>query len=132
MIRFSASRFFHRTNLTTLYVGYNGLSELPIEIGKLTNLTTLHIGWNELTELPKEIAQLTNLSTLEVGFNALTELPRELINLTHLTVLDISVCSEEFILSEDQKIWIKKLKGEDSRISVDMKKYWQYQWEMAH
>jgi len=96
------------TNLTTLDLSGNRLSELPMEITKLTNLTALYLGdqqlsginnknrimyiWsgNQLSELPAEITQLVNLTTLDLSGNRLSELPAEITQLANLITLDLS------------------------------------------
>ncbi len=84
------------TNLTHLDLRYNELSSLPGEIGQLTNLQQLNLGGsqyssgNDLTELPVEIGQLANLTQLNLSRNNLTELPVEIGQLTNLTKLDLS------------------------------------------
>jgi len=42
---------------------------LPEQIGQLTNLTTLYLRNNNLSELPEQIGQLTNLTTLYLHNN---------------------------------------------------------------
>jgi Leucine-rich repeat (LRR) protein len=39
---------------------------MPVEIGQLTQLTTLNLSANKLTELPVEIGNLTQLITLNL------------------------------------------------------------------
>ena len=40
---------------------YNQLMQLPCEISLLTHLIELHLGYNRLTNLPLEIGYLINL-----------------------------------------------------------------------
>jgi len=77
------------TNLTTLNLSGNLLSHLPAEITQLANLTTLDLGGNQLSELPAEIGQLANLTTLNLGWNKLSELPAEIRQLSNLTTLNL-------------------------------------------
>jgi hypothetical protein len=73
-----------------LDVGYNNLTQLPVEIGQLTQLTTLDLNSNNITQLPVEIGQLTHLTTLDLNSNNITQLPVEMGQLTQLTALYLS------------------------------------------
>jgi len=75
------------TNLKTLNVLNNQLTELPDSIGNLTNLEKLWLINNQLTELPESIVNLNNLKTLNLMNNQLTELPESIVNLTNLEQL---------------------------------------------
>ena len=46
--------------------------ELPAEISRLTNLTSLDLSSNKLTQLPPEISRLTQLTSLALSVNKLT------------------------------------------------------------
>ena len=78
------------TNLTDLYLNYNGLSgSIPAQIGDLTNLTTLFLSINELSgSIPAEIGDLTNLTDLSLHGNRLSgSIPAEIGDLTNLATL---------------------------------------------
>ncbi len=47
--------------LTELYVSFNKLKELPVELGRCTNLEVLKLGHNMIKRLPNEIAALDKL-----------------------------------------------------------------------
>ncbi|KAF5421986.1 MAG: hypothetical protein C5S45_02955, partial [Candidatus Methanocomedens sp.] len=51
---------------------------LPAEIGQLSNLNTLDLHSNQLSELPAEITQLANLTTLDLEENPLKSPPPEI------------------------------------------------------
>ncbi|KAK1669728.1 hypothetical protein QYE76_057887 [Lolium multiflorum] len=72
-------------HLRYLGLKYNGLEELPMEIGKLPLLQTLHISGNSKKELPSSIVRLRNLMCLCVGGGM--KLPFGIGNLTSLEVL---------------------------------------------
>ena len=51
-----------------------------MEIGQLTNLDSLFVENNALTELPPEIGQLSNLTQLYLEGNPLTDPPPEVVD----------------------------------------------------
>jgi len=77
------------TQLTELNLCNNNLTQLPVEIGHLTQLTRLYLQYNNITHLPVEIGQLTQLTTLLLCNNKLTHLPVEIGQLTQLTTLHL-------------------------------------------
>lgn len=88
------------TNLTSLSLWGNQLTEIPAEIGNLTNLTYLHLGVNQIEDIPAEIGMLTNLSKLYLGGNQITEIPAAIGNLTNLTTLALGSNQISLIPSE--------------------------------
>ncbi|MFJ6672732.1 COR domain-containing protein, partial [Actinosynnema sp. NPDC091369] len=98
------------TNLTTLRLRNNRITQLPDWLDNLTNLTnlwldnnqithissrlsevaTLSLNVNLLTELPGWIGDLAQLTSLRVGQNQLTYAPDWLSKLTDLVDLDLS------------------------------------------
>jgi Leucine-rich repeat (LRR) protein len=78
------------TQLTTLHLSDNNLTQLPVEIWQLTQLTSLLLTTNKLIQLPVEIGQLTQLTILYLSRNKLTHLPVEIGQLTQLISLHLS------------------------------------------
>jgi internalin A len=99
------------TNLRTLDLRRNHLSDLPPEIAQLTSLRWLNLSSNQLTHLaaqvlppyvqeldlrdnqlvsvPREIRYLTSLRSLDMSGNRLTALPPEIGFLTNLEMLNL-------------------------------------------
>jgi len=77
------------TDLTSLNLSFNQLTELPPEIVQLSKLTSLALSGSQLTELPPEIVQLTDLTSLDLSFNKLTELPPEIVQFRQLKKLEL-------------------------------------------
>jgi len=77
------------SQLQSLRLDSNSLSELPKEIGNLTQLKELSLSGNNLSELPKEIGNLTQLRKLSLSGNNLYKIPKEIFQLTHLKELSL-------------------------------------------
>lgn len=72
-----------------LYFNHRAIDSIPEEIELLTNLQTLEIMNNHLTEIPNGISKLTNLKALHFNDNNLRGIPYgfdKLMNLTHLGI----------------------------------------------
>ena len=73
--------------------GTNGLTEkidlLPDNIGQLDSLSSFYLEWHNLTQLPVSFSNLTNLSNLAISNNYLQSLPDLIGNLTSLIFLDL-------------------------------------------
>jgi small GTP-binding protein len=78
------------TNLHSLSLLYNQLTEIPEHLSRLTNLQSLDLRYNQLTEIPEHLSRLTNLQSLYLSANPLTEIPEHLSRLTNLQSLDLS------------------------------------------
>jgi GTPase SAR1 family protein len=83
----SLSRF---TELLSLDLAHNALSELPDWINRLNNLQSLNLAHNKLTALPNSLQKFSELRSLDASHNCLTTLPPLSANLRHLTFLDLS------------------------------------------
>jgi Leucine-rich repeat (LRR) protein len=80
-----------RTELETLVLADNELSEVSGQIGRLKNLRMLDLGHNRLTHVPDALADLDGLTDfLYLHDNQLTSLPPSLGSLTKLRYLNIS------------------------------------------
>ena len=81
------------TNLTSLFLENNQLTELPPEIGNLTNLKYLDLLGNEIINVPEVMSNLANLNNLvyfSMSLRNITDFPNDIIKLTRLTKLDLS------------------------------------------
>src|ERR1700733_7437765 len=80
-----------QTEVETLVLADNNLSELSSQIGLLKRLRMLDLGHNELPQLPDEIGDLPSLTDfLYLHDNRLTSLPSSFGSLTRLRYLNIS------------------------------------------
>lgn len=77
------------TQLETLDLEDNRLTEFPIVVTQLVNLTRLDLDSNQITSIPPEITQLTQLETLRLEHNQLTEFPIVITQLENLSQLDL-------------------------------------------
>jgi Leucine-rich repeat (LRR) protein len=82
---------WERTDLETLVLAENELSEVSCQIGRLKNLRMLDLGHNRLTRVPDSLAGLDGLTDfLYLHDNQLTSLPPSLARLTKLRYLNVS------------------------------------------
>jgi internalin A len=80
----------HRlTDLFSLFLDSNSLSELPDWISELANLRTLWLANNPLSTVPLPLAKLTRLTNLALDRCQLDELPQFLSMLRHLRILSL-------------------------------------------
>ena len=77
-------------DLTSLNLGFYGLTSIHEAIGELTKLKDLRLQGNYLVSLPESIFKLKNLTRLDIGFCRLGSLPEEIGALQNLTSLDVS------------------------------------------
>ncbi len=78
------------TNLQSLDLSGNNLSEIPDSITRLINLQSLDLKNNSISEICDSIARLTNLQSLDLSGNSLSEIPDSITRLTNLQSLDLS------------------------------------------
>jgi Leucine-rich repeat (LRR) protein len=79
-----------RTELETLVLAENGLSEVSDHIGRLKNLRMLDLGHNQLAHVPDTLSDLDALTDfLYLHDNQLSSLPDALARLTRLRYLNI-------------------------------------------
>ncbi|KAI8053427.1 hypothetical protein BDF22DRAFT_684619 [Syncephalis plumigaleata] len=111
-----------------LFLGFNLLKDLPIELYDLQNLTVLGLQNNQLSEISFRIGQLTRLERLNLGGNQLETLPGELLmlpNLQSLTVLPNplpsykTVHQRQKILTSSQIPWATLCPSWITRLNVD-------------
>ena len=77
------------SNLVTLELGHNELTQIPQSLGQLSDLTELLLNHNQLRKVPQSFGQLLNLTTLRLDNNQLRHLPKELGQLSELTQLHL-------------------------------------------
>jgi Leucine-rich repeat (LRR) protein len=80
----------HLTELQTLQLGYNALSELPDWLGELSKLRVLDLGENKLSVLPDSLVRLEQLRSLTLSYNPLRALPEWIGEFGQLESLEIS------------------------------------------
>src|SRR5579871_662724 len=88
---------WEQTELETLVLGENTLSELSEQIGQMKKLRMLDLGHNLLTRVPEELSELDGLSEfLYLHDNRLTSLPLSLAKLTKLRYLNVSETNSRY------------------------------------
>ena len=78
------------SNLQSLNLSYNQLSQLPTELVQLSSLQSLNLSWTQLSQIPTEIGELANLQSLSLSGNKLSHLPTEIRHLNNLQSLSLS------------------------------------------
>ena len=97
-------------DLKTLDLHKNELIEFPQSILKLTNLESLNLRWNKLSQIPKEFSQLENLKYLDLCENKLIEFPTAIFMLLKLKTLGLNENQITKIFILDSKLEnLKKL-----------------------
>jgi Leucine-rich repeat (LRR) protein len=100
---------WERTDLETLVLADNALSDVSPRIGRLKKLRMLDLGHNRLTQVPDDLADLDGLTDfLYLHDNQLTSLPSSLARLTKLRYLNISENAFE--------LWPESVSGSTGRL----------------
>lgn len=77
-------------HVTSLFIGWNQLSELPLEVSNLEKLKTLYAQANQLKFLPEFWEKLSDLKQISLSNNEIEDLPESMENLKKLEKIDIS------------------------------------------
>lgn len=85
------------TNLKTLVLSHNNLSNLPNLNLLLNNLHSLHLRNNSFSSYPVSINTLKRLIVLDISYNKLTFLPNDINHLNLLVTLNVSNNQIKFI-----------------------------------
>jgi internalin A len=78
------------TQLISLDLSNNRLTELPSSIGRLKNLQHINVANNNITNLPEEINKLTQLISLNASDNPLKEIKGNLNTYSNMSNLNLS------------------------------------------
>jgi Leucine-rich repeat (LRR) protein len=74
--------------LRVLDFGSNGLTHVPVNIGKLCNVLAISFANNSLSTLDSSLVPLTKLKMLTLAKNAFVDFPQDLLRSTNLEALD--------------------------------------------
>ena len=77
------------SNLHTLDLSSNALTELPLEVCGIKGLKCLTLKLNQIKSLPKDISRLHELQEFNISGNVLEQFPMALLSLTNLTILHL-------------------------------------------
>ena len=75
------------SNMASLYLEWNRISELPDSFSKLIALQSFYINNNILASLGDSIGSLSNLYFLDLGYNDLPSIPESICDLANLSYL---------------------------------------------
>jgi len=75
------------TNVASLYLEWNRISELPESFSEMISLQSFYINNNVLESLPDSFGNLENLYFLDLGYNELSSIPESICDLTGLNYL---------------------------------------------
>jgi|OM-RGC.v1.020333977 Leucine-rich repeat (LRR) protein len=108
--------------ITTLYLRWNRLQEVPKELFNLKQLEILELNNNSLSFLPKELGCLKRLRILNLNINNLTKLPAEIVNLNRLELINIKN-NKRLELSTEQIDWLNELYRNGCTVTYDKYKF---------
>ena len=110
---------WERTDLLTLVLAGNGLTEVSGRIGELRNLRMLDLGHNKLRQIPESLGSLEGLADfLYLHDNELAELPASLRRLIRLRYLNISKNTfENLPAAVTQMSGLIELRATDNRMT---------------
>ena len=55
--------------LTELYVGYNNLTKIPIQLSQFHWLVTIDLSWNQITSIPSGVFNLSNAAGISLDLS---------------------------------------------------------------
>jgi leucine-rich repeat protein SHOC2 len=84
------------TQLTSLNLSNNRITELDDDLKHFLHLKTLDVSHNQIRELASAIRTMTELETLNLAFNPLHEVPQGLWSLSGLAKLSVEGCDIRF------------------------------------
>ncbi|EAL72309.1 leucine-rich repeat-containing protein [Dictyostelium discoideum AX4] len=98
----------YNTELRSLILDFNKITEIPEQIGLLPNLKHLSLAANQLSQVPEFLSQLKSLESLELGINQFTSFPLNICKIKSLTLLrletnNIKSLPDDFINLENLK-----------------------------
>ena len=90
IIKVNDSLFTNLTNLSSLNLSHNIISEFPKKITNLKNLKYLNLNNNILSQIPSYLKDLTELEELYLSHNSISNISSSIQNFKNLKILDIS------------------------------------------
>jgi Leucine-rich repeat (LRR) protein len=108
---------FQLTKLRHLFLGYNKIESIPPYISQLQELRTLSVKRNSITTIPDEIGDLPKLRILNISHNKLTTVPAAVGNLSELT--EFIIYGNQFqSLPESLSNLVCRIDTDDARLLV--------------
>ena len=90
IIKVNDSLFTNLTNLSSLNLSHNIISEFPKKITNLKNLKYLNLNNNLLSQLPSYLKDLPELEELYLSHNSISNISSSIQNIKNLKILDLS------------------------------------------